>query len=55
MSSKPPESSTKTRIVGTYGDVRCHCGALLFKACGPVCLEVRCRRCGVTWTFASPD
>ena len=45
--------STQSRLIVASGDVRCSCGALLFRACGPVCLEMKCRRCGVLWQFAS--
>lgn len=33
------------------GDVRCDCGALLFKALGPAVIELKCRRCGRVWQF----
>lgn len=38
-----------SRLLQAEGDVRCRCGALMFKACGPVHLEMKCRRCGQLW------
>jgi len=50
-----PETTMKTekRLLLGPGEVRCACGALLFKAHGPVCLEMKCRRCGKVWVYAT--
>jgi hypothetical protein len=39
------KTETVTRVI-TRGDVRCDCGALLFRALGNIDLETKCRRCG---------
>jgi phage FluMu protein Com len=38
-------ASLITQRIETAADVRCACGALLFKALGPTALEMKCRRC----------
>jgi hypothetical protein len=49
MKAKRPEK----RLVTGSGDVRCSCGALMFRASGPVSLEMKCRRCGLIWQYAT--
>lgn len=33
------------------GEIRCRCGALILRACGPCEAEVRCRRCKRNWAL----
>jgi hypothetical protein len=35
-------------------DVRCRCGALLFRALGASDVEVKCRRCGACQRYQCP-
>lgn len=48
-----PSLKIENRLLAAAGEVRCRCGALMFRACGPVCLEMKCRRCGTLWRFAT--
>jgi hypothetical protein len=50
MRSTKPKKPAETRRTPS-GDVRCECGALLFRALGPVQLEMKCRRCARMWRF----
>ena len=53
MPAKPAENRPQSRLLGGPGDVRCSCGALMFRACGPIQLEMKCRRCGLLWRVAT--
>lgn len=53
MPANPNQNCPQNRLLEGQGEVRCRCGALMFRACGPVCLEMKCRRCGLLWRIAT--
>lgn len=53
MPNQHRKQAPQSRLLDGRGDVRCRCGALMFIACGPVNLEMKCRRCGLLWRVGS--